>query len=471
MMKSFVQVTLCGSWGEVFRRALNRVESRPVRAAMSDCCPGLSRACVMLLMIVGFGMRAWAVPVEVTFSHDPNPRPGPLKGIEVRADSRGTFSWDMIRVGDVMTGLDQFDWTGVEQRLEGAANRGRHSILRPVLNVWDQRNPIPAFLKAIPGATHTNHTGVVFPVHSHPATRKALVDFVEAFGRRYDGDPRIGFIEMGMLGQWGEGWFPRLRSEVSLEVTPEARQEVFDAYQRSFLKTRLLMPGTREAARAPEFGFHNDAFAFWKRPGLLDRSLAEGIAADRWQIAPVIGRVHPEFERPDQVRNISTGLVTPERIREWIERDHLSCLRFNDSGAVPNPYREWFISGAARAGYDLHLTRARWDSTAAGFHLRIALTNSGVAPFYYRWPIEVAWATDRTIRQTWSIDGDIRTVIPGMGELIFEQIASLDFRPEPGALLLMRILNPLSKGPPIPLSNPTQDTDLAGWLTLGTTVL
>jgi hypothetical protein len=437
---------------------------------MSDCGSGLTRVCAMLFLILGLGMGAWAVPVEVTFAHVTNPRPGPLKGIESRADPKGTFTWGMIRVGDVMTGVDQFDWAGVEQRLDAAAGRGCHSILRPVLTLWDQRNPIPAFLKVIPGATHTNRTGILFPVHSHPAVRKALVDFVEAFGRRYDGDPRIGFIEVGVLGQWGEGWFPKLRSEVSLEVTPEARQEVFDAYQRSFLKTRLLMPGTREVAGAPEFGFHNDAFAFWKRPDLLDRGFAEGIAADRWRIAPVIARVHPEFERPGEVAMIPGERLTPERIREWIERDHLSCLRFNDSGAVPNPYREWFIAGAARAGYDLHLTWARWDSTAAGFQLRIALTNSGVAPFYHRWPIQVGWAKDRTIRQTGSMEGDIRTVIPGMGEVVFEAVASPDFRPEPGSVLLLRIPNPLPKGPSIPLSNPTQDADVEGWLTLGTTV-
>eukprot|EP01052_Picozoa_sp_SAG31_P004428 SAG31_NODE_183_length_20987_cov_8.711078_12_plen_46_part_00 len=32
----------------------------------------------------------------------------------------------------------------------------------------------------------------------------ALESFIAEFGRRYDADPRIGFVQVGLLGYWGE---------------------------------------------------------------------------------------------------------------------------------------------------------------------------------------------------------------------------------------------------------------------------
>ena len=458
---------------------------------MSDPVAHRSRAGLILLIVWASWLGAMAAPVEVTFPYTRNERPGPLKGIHAGSDPRGTFTWSEIWAGNIMTGPDQFDWSRIEQHLQRTADQGRHSILRPVLDTWN-KGSMPAFLTQIPGATHTNRSGLPVPVYQHPATRDALVRFVEAFGRQYDGDPRIGFIEVGMLGQWGEGWVDRGQPKptlevllgargmdqakkgwkdyyaVSLEVTPEARKDVFQAYQRSFRKTRILMGQSQDAEMTPEFGFHNDAFAFWKGPdGFYNRRIEAG-AVDRWRKAPMIARVHPEFGKWDQVSRMPPNAVTPERLLGWIQREHLSCLRLHEATGIPELLREQFISAAARTGYDLHLTRARWESLGSTFRLQVAFTNSGVAPFYYRWPIEVGWARDGSIRQTWSPDWDVRTIIPGAGEVVFDSAAPPDFRPEPGAALLVRIPNPLPKGPAIPLSHPSHPDDIDGWYTLGT---
>lgn len=450
----------------------------------------LPRVGLIFWLIRACALEAWATPVEVTFPYTRNERPGPLKGLDAGSDPHGTFIWSEIWVGAVMTGPDSFDWTRIEQWLQRTADRGRHSIIRPVLDTWNQGS-MPTFLTKIPGATHTNRSGLRVPVYDHPATRDALVRFVEAFGRKYDGDPRIGFVEVGMLGEWGEGWAYSGKSKptlevllgaegtdrakkgwkdyyaVSLEVTPEARKDVFGAYQRSFRKTRILMPQPLYAEMAPEFGFHNDAFAFWKRPDHFHLRLMDSGARDRWRKSPVIGRVHPEFAKTDQVNRMPPDAVTPERILGWIQREHTSCLRLHHPSGIPELLREAFISAAGRTGYDLHLTRARWNSTGSTFQLRVAFTNSGVAPFYYRWPIEIAWAQDGSVRQTWSTDWDLRTVIPGDGEVLFESVAPTGFRPAPGAHLLIRIPNPLPSGPAVPLSHPIHPADIDGWYTLG----
>jgi hypothetical protein len=40
------------------------------------------------------------------------------------------------------------------------------------------------------------------PNYGSPALTTALVQFVEALGRKYDGDNRIAFIHLGLLGFW-----------------------------------------------------------------------------------------------------------------------------------------------------------------------------------------------------------------------------------------------------------------------------
>ena len=44
----------------------------------------------------------------------------------------------------------------------------------------------------------------VSPDYSDPRLVTALEAFITALGRRYDGDPRIGFITLGLIGFWGE---------------------------------------------------------------------------------------------------------------------------------------------------------------------------------------------------------------------------------------------------------------------------
>ena len=46
--------------------------------------------------------------------------------------------------------------------------------------------------------------GGVSPDYSEPMLLRALEQFVTALGARYDGDSRIAFITLGLLGFWGE---------------------------------------------------------------------------------------------------------------------------------------------------------------------------------------------------------------------------------------------------------------------------
>lgn len=99
-----------------------------------------------------------------------------------------------------------FDWTEMESRLNETASRNNHAVFTVVLHYpgWDGLNvpqylldagmklvPIPAFL----GDEYS-------PDYGDPILLNALEQYIKALGARYDGDHRIGFIHLGLLGFW-----------------------------------------------------------------------------------------------------------------------------------------------------------------------------------------------------------------------------------------------------------------------------
>ena len=104
------------------------------------------------------------------------------------------------------------------------------------------------------------------PDYEHPALRKVLRQFIAELGRKYDGDPRIGFITAGLLGHWGE-W--HTYPQEKLFASKAVQAEVLDAYAAAFSATHVLLrypAGAENSSLAPNaeraFGYHDDSFAW-----------------------------------------------------------------------------------------------------------------------------------------------------------------------------------------------------------------
>mgnify|MGYP007000203299 len=86
-----------------------------------------------------------------------------------------------------------------------------------------------------------------------------LIDFIAEFVSIYDGDNRIGFIQIGLLGFWGEWhtfphttWFP----------SNEFQREVIAAFDDAFNQTQILIRYPIQDAPQRRIGFHDDSFAY-----------------------------------------------------------------------------------------------------------------------------------------------------------------------------------------------------------------
>jgi hypothetical protein len=118
-------------------------------------------------------------------------------------------------------------------------------------------------------------------------------------------------------------------------------------------------------------------------------------------------------------------------------------------------------------GYELYVATADLSVAASKLTLTLSITNTGVAPFYYDWPMELgALDAAGALAGTWSTPWRLTSIEPGEVSARWQHHADVSGL-RPGTYrLLLRVPNPMPGGKPVRFANQTQDQDREGWLTL-----
>ena len=243
----------------------------------------------------------------------------PLKGLVPYAgDWRDRFPHSMefsyLPLSALVIGHAKYDWTPMENLLDGIAARGHQAVFRIYLEYPGKSDGIPAFLvkEGLKVFRYQNTNTQPFPPtesltpdYQDLSLRKTLIAFIAALGRKYDGDPRIGFITAGLLGTWGE-WHDYPRNELFADKA--VQREVLDAYEAAFKTTRILVRypagenhAVQTANTARRLGYHDDSFAWstletgkkedsWFFLSLLRVQQEESFVGDAVAVAPMGGR-------------------------------------------------------------------------------------------------------------------------------------------------------------------------------------
>lgn len=418
----------------------------------------------------------------------------PLKGlVPYSGDRRDNFPHSMefgyLPLGKLMTGPAEFNWQPLEDLLNEVAGRGHQLVFRVWMVYPGKDGGIPQFLirdglKVTRWQSSDQQPAeksrVQTPDYNDPRMRQALARFIAALGKKYDGDPRIGFVTAGLLGLWGE-WHEFPREE--LFASKATQTEVLDAFATAFKTTKVLLRYPigedhwlySDNSGYP-FGYHDDSFAW----ATLDtgrseddwfymRSLkASGPAAQKkWQGQPIGGEIRPELWGKIFDNNVADKKA--QDFGECITETHVSWLM--DTGMTESRQSAERVANASRAvrqmGYEFHVTHAAVSRTANLTNVQLKIRNTGVAPFYYDWNIVVA-ALDsdgRPLRQ-WSTDWKVSELLPKAVRAWELAIESSEL-PTNTARLAMKVVNPVANGRPLRFANSAKRQQADGWFRIG----
>ncbi|NUT38043.1 MAG: DUF4832 domain-containing protein [Hamadaea sp.] len=442
-------------------------------------------ALAALTLAAGTPAAAGSAPAPqwTALSYAPAPADNPLKGFMPYAGSYQTFpysmEWFYLPLRDVMTGPQRFDWAPLERQLNDIASRGHQAVFRFYLDYPGKPTGIPQYLLDAGLVTHTypefGNNGVsVAPDYSDPRLVSALEDFIGALGRKYDGDPRIGFLTLGLIGFWGEwhtwpydGW---TQPENWMPGT-DILGRILGRFEASFDRTRLLARYPSPQNKTLNIGYHDDSFAFETLPAsmggqswhFVQRLIDEGVT-EKWRDQPVGGELRPE-------------------IQSCLWDEPVSCTQYEDyATSLEQTHASWLINHAAFAGSGFtgeKYFRALAASRALGYELTVTeaavsrnqvairVTNRGAAPFYADWTADLLAVDDqgREVRR-WHTPWTMAGIQPGQDATQLTTRIDTDGLRPGSYRIVLRVANPLPNGIPLRFANTGQDTH-SGRLPLG----
>ena len=274
--------------------------------------------------------------------------------------------WSFVQQED-----GKFVWSRVDEILDYWGLRGKRAGFR--FSAFEsEHQATPVYVKDLPNGDHGERAhireffGRVWRPEWHNAVfLKEYRELLDEFVERYDGDPRVDYIEVGSAGRWGEGsGITEAQSTLHADMFEAAfkgssiRVLFGSAHHRSFLATER------------GFGIYDDSIGF--STGNNDQAVRV------WRDATVRMEYGQLFERDF-----------------WLYPDPLRLLRvmesYHASYYFPHAFPDRFWAHfshmakavARRVGYRFNITDAYWSEQpevgrAAWFNL--GLRNEGVAP-------------------------------------------------------------------------------------------
>ncbi|HTJ36939.1 MAG TPA: DUF4832 domain-containing protein [Dactylosporangium sp.] len=458
----------------------------------------------------------------------PSPLDNPLKGFArfyFPGDDQSlgyprSLAWSYFGLSEVMTSAtdcSSYNWSIVDNALNEIASYGNQAAIRFYLEYPGGTGSHPG--NAIPHCfdghvTYRNNTfwGTVSPDYDSAYLLSAVTNFIAAFGARYDGDPRIGFINLGIGGLWGEWHTWPFDTDTAdgypnLMPTDAHAAQIVQAFDTAFNTTKLEIrypDSAGGAANARDIGYHDDSFCYKEGSPLagvtlpqsmggasyaqLQRALNQGVE-NKWVTDSMGGEVRPEIQS-SAFTSWPGGSGQVDNMKACIELEHTTWKinQTSQSYSATDPN----VAAAVRLmGYDLTATHAYYQNSVTGSTATVGVTiaNNGVAPFYYPWTVTLGLKNAAgTVVKTWDTPWDLRTVMPlkirafpdwNVGAdptyrdfgypQYFQAGVSLAGVSAGSYQLVLRVKNPLEALSPaakkLRFGNATQNAD--GWLGLG----
>eukprot|EP00741_Cyanophora_paradoxa_P020603 tig00021275_g19887.t1 len=423
----------------------------------------MARSGSLLAAVIFFTAAAACFGGSLTYK--PVNGPNPLKGwasFYPQDNSAGTdwaVEFSYIPLSDVFVGPNSFAWGPVDEILGSIGARGHHAVIRFYMDYPGRPSAIPKFLlssgvKATAYSDYGNGPSLS-PDYDNPILGSALETFIAALGAKYDGDVRIGSIMLGLVGYWGE-WHTYPSND--LAPSQAIKDRIARAFLKAFKQTKIVARNPDEVSAGLPIGFHDDSF--------VHETLVK--SAPTYSFMTRLGKVFPDIAKSMWDSNPAADPGNGATVSECIRTTRASWMIFAKGfDAICR------INAAGRAmGYELHAIFA--PTATSTLRLTVHIENRGVAPFYYKWPVQARGpanvalrGADGKVASQWTTNWDIRATLPGQ-PFAYTTVRSTTSVPRGQYTVSMRVANPLPAGLPFRFANAEQS---GAWLDLGSVTL
>ncbi|NQT94115.1 MAG: DUF4832 domain-containing protein, partial [Lentisphaerae bacterium] len=395
--------------------------------------------------------------------------------------------WREIETADNVFDWDGFDTRHLQPILDDHTNAT--FVLRPVADYPDGENSgitlfyagvdlprdFPAFLTNAPlniaaweySSCEGNGPGIT-PDWNDSAMIAQMQEFILSMAAYFDGDPRVTAIQVGLLGLWGEWHQSGCESH---EPASAAKIAVRDTYAGAFSSTPIQTRAPRDPdAVGVEFGFHEDFFPSFTAPCIYGFDGCDDTGD--WNMYYCFQNVTPDSTNNWLSNPISGESPMTSQKLAWSNdfNDVMTVIRdYHFSFLGPAGGHQWngnqdLLNGMKRGlGYNLHIDRCDWpDAIRLGepFDVTLVFTNSGSAPCYHDFPLELAFCSDdNTPAWTNRFVLDLRDVRPGMLHSNTQSF-TVDCVPAGDWSLRVGVIDPRSGIPGVRLQSAGEDSRL-----------
>ena len=326
---------------------------------------------------------------------DINSTDGFIYGIGGSADNH---AWDVVTIVsgdpkwcDLNPKKGEYNWSEIDAMLNACAERGMTYGIRIMpYSSNNKKDYVPQWVYAS-GAKKNKaklkddpSKEVEFPKWDDPIYIQAYKDFTKALAEKYDGDPRVEFIDVRPFGDYGEWHNSFVENGDSYMPSLEIQKDMLDYFDKVFDKSLLALPSN---ARGEIYRYALSLGITKRDDGLISSCNAEWSLIPTYEAnMPVLGENYWPYARMrDTIRENEFSHVnwTPERFREVIEISHLSIYALDqDSYCSYTFYQEQkdvIDEMCNRLGYNFTVISAERLNNK----LAITIKNTGLAPAFF----------------------------------------------------------------------------------------
>ena len=353
----------------------------------------------------------------------------PLEDYPKTAVKYARFYWS-----DLEPSSNEFNFDLIDSILKSTKRSETVEIRFMLLESPEAGSKIPNWLinQGIKG-TWLNLNQTFIPDLSDPMLLKYATRLLMAFGKRYDGNPLLSAIDIGLVGSWGE-WhtsnFTTIKN-IDKKYTQATLNKYVDMHFLAFPKTpKIMQIGGKESLvyalkkgagwRGDCLGDYFDFSATWSHmnngypDAIKEATLVYPIFTSIWKHAPISFEVCHDMEY--WADTLHYGNYQIENTFRWALEQHASTINLK-SNAIPVRYRSAVDNALLKLGYRIRLKKfSIFPLITKNRQVGIdgVWINEGVAPAYksYKLAFQIRNHLNEVV-QTDIMGDDLKYWVPG----------------------------------------------------------